>query len=91
VDAAWERITSWLAGRLSEGAYRRWASSAILGSLQDGELTIRVANESIEAWVRQEYTSHIRSAIQELKLPVKRIQYEIEALPAMAGRASISY
>jgi chromosomal replication initiator protein len=90
VDAAWERITSWLAGKLSEGAYRRWASSAILGSLQDGELTIRVANESIEAWVRQEYTSHIRSAIQELKLPVKRIQYEIEALPAMAAAAGQS-
>jgi chromosomal replication initiator protein len=90
VDDAWERITSWLAGRLSEGAYRRWTSSTILGSLNDGELTIRVANESTEAWVRQEYTSHIRAAIQELKLPVRRIQYEIETLPAMAAAAGHS-
>jgi chromosomal replication initiator protein len=90
VDDAWERITSWLAGRLSEGAYRRWTSATILGSLNDGELTIRVANESTEAWVRQEYTSHIRSAIQELRLPVRRIQYEIETLPAMAAAAGQS-
>lgn len=91
MDEAWERIESWLAARLSEGAYRRWTSSAILGSLHDGELIIRVPNESIEAWVRQEYTSHIRSAIQELKLPVRRIQYDIEAaLPAMAAAAGQS-
>lgn len=87
---AWEQIKGWLAARLSEGAYRKWISNTTLGSLHDGELIIRVANESTEAWVRQEYTSHIRTAIQELKLPVRRIQYEIEALPAMAAAAGHS-
>ena len=87
---AWEQIKGWLAARLSEGAYRKWISNTTLGSLHDGELTVRVANENTEAWVRQEYTSYIRTAIQELKLPVKRIQYEIEALPAMAAAAGHS-
>jgi chromosomal replication initiator protein len=84
---AWEKIKGWLAARLSEGAYKNWISSTALGSLRDGELTVRVPNEKTEAWIRQEYTSHIRTAIQELNLPVRRIQYEIEALPALAAAA----
>jgi chromosomal replication initiator protein len=84
---AWERIKSWLAARLSEGAYKNWISSTSLGSLRDGELIVRVPNESTEAWIRQEYTAHIRTAIQELNLPVRRIQYQIESLPALAAAA----
>jgi chromosomal replication initiator protein len=84
---AWERIKSWLAARLSEGAYKNWISTTTLGSLRDGELTVRVPNESTEAWIRQEYTAYIRSAIQELNLPVRRIQYQIESLPTMAAAA----
>ncbi|HTU45443.1 MAG TPA: chromosomal replication initiator protein DnaA [Bryobacteraceae bacterium] len=84
---AWEKIKGWLAARLSEGAYKNWISNTALGSLRDGELTVRVPNESTEAWIRQEYTSHIRTAIQELNLPVGRIHYQIESLPTMAAAA----
>jgi len=84
---AWEKIKGWLAARLSEGAYKNWISNTALGSLRDGELTVRVPNESTEAWIRQEYTSHIRTAIQELNLPVRRIHYQIESLPTMAAAA----
>src|SRR6185312_8698601 len=31
------------------------------------------------------YTSHIRTAIQELNLPIRRIQYEVEALASAAA------
>jgi len=87
---AWEQIKGWLANKLSKGAYENWFSQTTLGSLRDGELTIRVPNESTESWIRQEYTSHIRSAIEELNLPIKRIQYEIEALSAAAAAGSQS-
>jgi chromosomal replication initiator protein len=87
---AWEQIKSWLANKLSKGAYENWFSQTTLGSLRDGELTVRVPNESTESWIRQEYTSHIRSAIEELNLPIKRIQYEIEALSAAAAAGSQS-
>ena len=84
---AWEKIKSWLAARLSEGAYKNWISTTTLGSLRDGELVVRVPNESTEAWIRQEYSAHIRTAIQELNLPVRRIQYQIESMPTMAAAA----
>ena len=82
---AWEQIKGWLAVRLSEGAYQNWFSQTALGSLRDGELTVRVPNESTEAWIRQEYTSYIRNAIQELKLPILRIQYQVEAFVSAAA------
>jgi len=90
---AWEQIKTWLAVRLSEGAYQNWFSQTALASLHDGELTIRVPNETTEAWIRQEYTSHIRTAIHELNLPVRRIQYEIEALvnAAAAGYGGVTH
>jgi chromosomal replication initiator protein len=84
---AWEKIKGWLAARLTEGAYKNWISSTAFGSLRDGELTVRVPNESTEAWIRQEYTSQIRTAIQDLNLPVRRIYYEIESVSKMAAAA----
>lgn len=84
---AWEQIKSWLAVRLSEGAFQNWFSQTALGSLRDGELTVRVPNESTEAWIRQEYTAQIRTAIQELNLPILRIHYQVEALASAAAAA----
>ena len=90
---AWERIKGWLAVRLSDGAYQNWISQTAFGTLRDGELTVRVPNEATEAWIRQEYTPHIRTAIEELHLPVRRVRYEVEALAsaAAAGYGNTAY
>ena len=84
---AWEQIKGWLAVKLSERAFKNWISATTLGSFQDGELTVRVPNASMETWIRQEYTSHIRMAIQELKLPIRRVQYQVDGVPALAAAA----
>ena len=84
---AWEQIKSWLATRLGTGAYENWIAQTTLASFRDGELAVRVPNETTEAWIRQEYNSQIRAAIQELNLPVRRIRYEIEALSTVAVAA----
>ncbi len=86
---AWDRIKDWLAVKLSEGAYQNWISRTASGSLQDGELIVRVPDETTEAWIRQEYTAQIRTAIEELKLPVRRIQYRVEMVPALAATAGM--
>ncbi len=87
---AWDEIKGWLAVRLSEGAFKNWISRTALASLRGGDLTVRVPDETTEAWIRQEYTPQIRTAIQDLNLPVQRILYEIEsasALGAAVGQA----
>ncbi len=81
----WSQVKSWLATKLGGGAYSNWISQTELVSLRDGEMTVRVPNETTEAWIRQEYTSLIRTAISELQLPVRRVHYQVEAPAAMAA------
>ena len=84
----WEQIKSLLATKLGEGAYQNWISRTTLGSMRDGDLTVRVPDQTTETWIRQEYSSQIRAAIQDLSLPIRRVSYEIEELPiAAAARA----
>ena len=78
---AWEEIKASLAKRLSDGAYQNWIVRTTLAALTDGELTVRVPDETTEAWIRQEYSVQIRAAIEELKLPVRRIHYTVVRAP----------
>ena len=80
----WEQVKGWLAGKLGGGAYQNWFPQTALGSLRNGEMTVRVPNETTEAWIRQEYSSHIRTAIRELDLPIQSVKYEIGALATAA-------
>jgi chromosomal replication initiator protein len=86
----WEQIKSLLAVKLGEGAYQNWISRTTLGAMRDGDLTIRVPDQTTETWIRQEYSSQIRAAIQDLSLPIRRVSYEIEELPAPVTPARIS-
>jgi chromosomal replication initiator protein len=79
---AWEQIKGWLAAKLSDSAYQTWLSRTGLGSFHNGELSIRVPDEATEAWIRQEYSSQIRMAADELGMRVKGIRYELDSLPA---------
>jgi chromosomal replication initiator protein len=74
----WEQIKIWLADKLSSGAYGNWISRTSFYSFEDGALIIRVPDETTEEWIKQEYSPQIRSAIEELKLPVKQIRYKVE-------------
>jgi chromosomal replication initiator protein len=85
LDDAWEQIKGWLANKLGEGAYQNWISKTAQGSLRDGELTVRVPNETTEAWIRQEYSAQIRAAISDLNLPIRKIGYEIAFAAAANG------
>jgi chromosomal replication initiator protein len=76
---AWEQIKAWLSSKLSSGAYQNWFSRTSQRGVYDGELVVRVPNESTEAWIRQEYSALIRTAVGDLTLPVKRIRYEIDS------------
>jgi len=84
----WEQIKKWLAARLGEGAYQNWISATSFGSLEDGELTVKVPNPTTEAWIQQEYSSQIREAIKELNLPVQKVQYTTHALALAATAGS---
>jgi chromosomal replication initiator protein len=85
---AWDDIKTSLAKTLSDGAYQNWISRTSLASMADGELTVRVPDETTEAWIRQEYTSQIRSVVEDLKLPIRRIRYTVSAAPVQAAASA---
>jgi chromosomal replication initiator protein len=85
---AWDDIKTSLAKTLSAGAYQNWISRTSLASLSDGELTVRVPDETTEAWIRQEYTSQIRSVVEDLKLPIRRIRYTVSTVPVQVGASA---
>lgn len=85
---AWEQIKGWLALKLSAGAYQNWISRTSFNSLADGELSVIVPDPTTEAWIRQEYGSEIRTAIQELKLPIQRVNYMASAVASVAATVS---
>ena len=87
---AWEEIKVWLAGKLGEGAYRNWISRTSFSSFLGGELVVSVPDETTEAWIRQEYSSQIRNAIQALSLPVDTVSYKVSRATAMAVAAGSS-
>ncbi len=82
---AWEQIKSWLGNKLSQSAYQTWLSRTTMGSFQNGELTVRVPDEATEAWIKQEYSSQIRGAVEELGIGVKTVRYEIDIPSANNG------
>ena len=83
----WERIKRLLAAKISDSAYQTWLSRTALGSFHNGELSVRVPDEATEAWIRQEYSTHIRHAAEELGIRVTSIRYELESLPASSSGA----
>ncbi len=74
----WEQIKGCLVDKLSTGAYGNWIARTSFHSFDNGELTIRVPDESTEEWIKQEYSSQIRAAIEELKFPIKQVWYKAE-------------
>lgn len=86
----WEEIKSWLAVRLSDGAYQNWISRTALHSLDNGELAVRVPDLTTEEWIKQEYKSHIQAAIRELRLPVREVVYMIAPPVVLAAATAAS-
>lgn len=91
MDDVWEEIKSRLAVKLSGAAYQNWISRTALSSFQDGRLTVLVPDAATEEWIKQEYGSQIRSAVEDLNLPVRQVYYSIDSpAPAMAAAAGAS-
>ncbi len=83
----WEPIKTWLSLRLSGEAFANWISRTAFEELGGGMLAVRVPDETTAAWIQQEYGCYINTAIQELSLPVREIQYRIAAPRACAAIA----
>jgi chromosomal replication initiator protein len=84
VTDAWDQIKTWLSTRLSQGSYQNWFARTTQAGLVNDELVVRVPNESTEAWIKQEYSALVQTAVRDLALPIKSVRYEINSTVATA-------
>src|SRR5947209_8245679 len=85
---AWEQIKTALAKKLTAGAYQNWIARTTLGSVENGDLNVRVPDAPSRDWIQQEYTAEIYAAIADLRLPVRRVLFSLpEAAAAQAAGA----
>ncbi len=89
--SCWEQIKTWLSSKVSQGAYQNWFVKTSEEAFSNGELIVRVPNESTEAWIKQEYGALVRNAISDLSLPVKAIRYEIAPMSMAASSGGPSF
>ncbi len=84
----WDQVKERLSATLSSDAYQNWIAQTELESHRDGLLRIRVPDETTKAWIQQEYTAQIRRALDELEIPVQRLEYSVGLAAAASSGAS---
>jgi chromosomal replication initiator protein len=84
---SWDQVKERLSITLSSDAYHNWIARTELDSDHGGVLVVRVADETTRTWIEQEYTDQIRHAIDELQIPVRRVEYVAGALTSVAAAA----
>src|ERR1022692_539065 len=76
---AWDQIRNYLQLKVSAENYDNWLRGTAFAGLDGTTLFVTVPDRETRAWLEREFPLLIRSAIQELVLPVKHVSYEAEA------------
>jgi chromosomal replication initiator protein len=76
---AWDQIRNYLQLKVSAENYNNWLKGTAFAGLDGTTLFVTVPDRETRAWLEREFPVMIRSAIQELALPVKHVTYEAEA------------
>src|ERR1017187_10236926 len=75
---AWDQIRNYLQLKVSAENYNNWLKGTTFAGLDGTTLFVTVSSPETRAWLEREFPVMIRSAIQELALPVKHVTYEAE-------------
>jgi chromosomal replication initiator protein len=75
---AWDQIRNYLQLKVSAENYNNWLKGTSFAGLDGTTLFVTVPDRETRAWLEREFPSMVRSAIQELSLPVKHVTYEAE-------------
>lgn len=88
---AWEIVKEELHQSLTSEAYQNWVARTSFLALEGNSLKVGVPDQVTRIWMESEYSGRVRKALDDLKLPVLRVEYElatpekIEAPPPSNG------
>jgi len=74
---AWDQIKQSLAEKISTEAYQNWFVDTRLQQADGDSISVLVPNEATKDWMEREYAESVQAVIRDLKLPIRRVSYEI--------------
>jgi chromosomal replication initiator protein len=74
---AWELIKQKLAARLTAESFENWFGRTSLRDAQGDSIWVGVPSEAVKQYIETELDKPVWSAVQELRLPLRRIFYEV--------------
>lgn len=86
---SWDEIRSQVSSKISQQSYQNWLSKTFFLRTEGTRLWVGVPDPATKEWIQQEYNAEIWSAVQDLKLQIRQIVYEVQ-MPSQpsAKRAS---
>jgi ATPase involved in DNA replication initiation len=76
---AWEQIKLSLATKISTEAFQNWLVKTSFRQMDGDIIWVGVPNEATREWIESEYAECVRTAIRELNLPIRQINYELSS------------
>jgi chromosomal replication initiator protein len=78
----WDQIKKHLETKVATEAYHNWIQNTEHESLDGNILRVRVPDDVTRQWLEQEFAEQIRSAIQQLGLPIRHVGFNVGMAPA---------
>jgi chromosomal replication initiator protein len=83
----WDQLRSYLQQKVSHESYQNWLSGTGFAGLDGDTLFVSVPNPETGAWLEAEYGAMVRSGIQDLRLPIRKVAYE--AAPSRSAALAV--
>jgi len=81
----WDQLRNYLQQKVSQESYENWLRGTSFAGLTGNTLFVSVPDRETRAWLETEYSTLIRSGIQELGLPVKQVTFQAGPAPVAAA------
>jgi len=83
---AWELVKQQLMLKLSADSFQNWFGRTEFRQMDGDTIWVSVPNEVTRDYVEQEYAHLVQAVIQELRLPIRRVHYDLSFPGADNGR-----
>src|SRR5690349_6737095 len=90
---SWDQIRTNLQNKVSAEGFDNWLKATSFLSEENGTLTVAVPDRDTRSWLETEYAQRIQDCCRELRLPVRQLIYQVDAVrppsPAPAPDAPV--
>ncbi|HEV3330955.1 MAG TPA: chromosomal replication initiator protein DnaA [Bryobacteraceae bacterium] len=74
----WDQVRGYLRAKVSTESYENWLNGTLFLGIEGNALLVSVPDQATQKWLETEYAPLVRTAIQDLRLPVSEVVYEAQ-------------